>query len=105
MNRRILLGSNALIVTLAVFVVLAFVYLIAKEGRMVIDVSRNAQNTLSDQTIIKLTQLEETEIPVRLTYFSPKPGQRDSASKKSQMAARSSSDARKREYTRRDHRK
>ena len=85
MNRRILLSSNALIVTIVTFLVLGFVYAIAKEGRVVIDVSRNAKNTLSDQTITKLVQLEETSIPVQLTYFSPKSGQRDSASKKSQM--------------------
>ena len=85
MNRRLLLSSNALIVTIVTFLVLGFVYAIAKEGRVVFDVSRDAKNTLSDQTVTKLIQLEETNKPVQLTYFSPKAGQRDSASKKSQM--------------------
>ena len=85
MNRRILLSSNAFIVTIVTFLVLGFVYAIAKEGRVVLDVSRNARNTLSEHTITKLAQLEETGKPVKLTYFSPKPGKRDSTSKKSQM--------------------
>lgn len=85
MNRRLLLSSNAFIVTVITFLVLGFVYAIAKEARVVIDISRNAKNTLSEQTITKLIQLEETNVPVQLTYFSPKSGQRDSASKKSQM--------------------
>ena len=85
MNRRLLLSSNALIVTVVTFIVLGFVYAIAKEGRVVIDVSRNAKNTLSEQTITKLVQLEKTNIPVQITYFSPKSGQRDSVRKKSQM--------------------
>lgn len=81
MRNRLLLGSNALLVTIIGFVVLGVVYAIAKDVSVSFDFSRNAQNTLSPQTLTKLRQLEETNKTVRITYFSPKSDQQDSATK------------------------
>jgi hypothetical protein len=85
MKNRLLLGSNAFIVTIVTFVLLGFVYAIAQEMRVTFDLSRSAQNTLDPQTISKLSQLEETSKPISITYFSPKSGRTDSGIKKRQM--------------------
>ena len=85
MNRRLILSSNAFIVTIVTCLLLGFFFAIAKQSRVTVDFSRNAKNTLSEQTRTKLVQLEETGTPVRLTYFSPKSGQKGSSIKTSQM--------------------
>jgi len=72
-------------VTLITIVLLGFVYAIAKDTRMQFDLSENALNTLDAQTMTKLKQLEETGDAVSITFFSPKPGKKDSAQKKRQM--------------------
>ena len=47
-RRRILLGSNALIVTIVTILILGFLYAIADRNRLQIDFSEHAKNTLGE---------------------------------------------------------
>ena len=84
-SKKIILGSNALIVTCAVLLLLGFLQAISMQNRVQIDVSRNAQNTLEGSTLQKLQQLTQGSEELRITAFSTKPTMRDSAQKKSQL--------------------
>ncbi|MEC7986397.1 MAG: Gldg family protein [Myxococcota bacterium] len=84
-RRRLLLGSNALIVTLITIVILGFLYALADRNRAQIDLSRTSKNTLDAQTIAKLSAIDETQKTVEVIFFSPKQGQKDSLLKRRYM--------------------
>ena len=84
-RRRLTYGSNATLVTVIGIVVLGLLYVLASDSRMRWDLSAEGRNTLSSDTLAKLSLLDQEGIPVEVTAFSAQRGEEDAAFKNRAM--------------------
>lgn len=80
-KRTLLLGSNALLVTLLSFGILIFLYQLNKEYRMQWDLSAEARHSLSLDMKEALDLIDQEVEPIIITAFTSQEGRRDSMEK------------------------
>ena len=82
-NRKLLLGSNAILVSLLSFGILIFLYQLNKEYRLQWDLSQEERHSLSLDMKKVLDAIEQEEKPIIITAFTAQEGRKEAREKKS----------------------
>lgn len=80
-TRKILLGSNAVLVSLLSFGILIFLYQLNKEYRLQWDLSQEARHSLSLDMREVLEAIDQEPTPIVITAFTAQEGRKDSREK------------------------
>ncbi len=77
-KRKLILGTNALFVTLLGFGILIFIYRIADRHHVQLDLSSDSRHELSDDMIRTLERIDAEEETIELFAFTTQEGRKDS---------------------------
>jgi ABC-type uncharacterized transport system involved in gliding motility auxiliary subunit len=84
-RRRALLGSNALLVSVVLVLIVALLYSFSDRYRVQFDLSADSANTLLPETRAQLRLLDQDGLEVTVTAFSAQEGRPESSSKNRQI--------------------